>query len=330
MVVSQHFHDMFHTIAKILYCIGMDFLDPNYMVNSRMVLFFVGAILSVILSVYTIGFLDYNTRLKCLTLAPTILQGLLKSIVFSRNAKLLRSALNQINHIYDQCDGQAAEERILIPWVRIMVLVSKGFRFVMVLVLGAFFLLPIFSYYVLGEKDVLLPLMMPYLDMDTYWGYIGQISVQTYFLVLAGLGIVSAELSIFTFIIQVGPMSDLLILKLDMLQNRCSDQAGPSGQRVDFVQGETKARVENRDFLHNIVKMHVEYIQYMNLIMGIFYEILLVEMLMNAVSLCLLMFLLMQMFWMPLYSYLLMFVIKTFTYSLLGTCVEIYVSTYYT
>lgn len=333
---SEKLHRLFYVnLYKILYVIGFEVISPTFRVNWRTCMTWSAASVGVIGQVNTIFFMDFKNAITCSTTVATAIQTLTKSFAFVAGAKHFSGSAAFLYDVWKQCDGKQREEGILLGWNSKMYILVRIYVTTILMILAGFVITPVYSYITTHEVQAILPILMPGPGLETVKGYLYQMSCQAFVSFATCMGLLGADLFPVLVIAHVGPLSIILTEKLEMLRERCELneqlQAGgrlPADRKADQKwPTERNIMLENRTFLHNIVKMHTSYFKYTKQLSEFYYIIFVVEVLLNGVSMCLLIFVILQPFqWLPAYSFFLAFVIKTLIVCLLGTLMEKYVS----
>lgn len=316
MLPSEHIHHIFNQMLVIfLRMLGVNYIDPTYNRKNPWTIFIAsGMLMGIMAGVYTLIFLDSDTRMKCMSLFPIGLQGIIKYQMFTTSAHIHRSHVSILKGIYTQCDLHEQEAVVLCVWARIFKRVIKSFVICVVTATCGFCIVPPFLYFTTGEFTILLPFILPYFSLNTFPGYGVQIMFQILIISISAIGVLSADLSLFMQILHVCPLSKILVLKLRRLESMLTDFP-------DFSQ-----RRQTTTFLNNYIRMHKEYFMYIKSMADAFYITILVEVMLNGLCMCIVIFVLLQISWFPLYMLWITFMTKTLITCALGTISEHYVS----
>lgn len=316
MLPSEHIHLIFQQImTKFLRLLYADYMNPAFNRNAPGTII-VGTymVFSAAMCFYTIIVADRDEKLKVVALIPLGFQGISKFHQFTTKAHILRSHVATLDRIYRQCDLQAREAIIMIGWARVFNRVIKGCVVFVLMGFCVFCVVPPFLYFTTGELTLLLPIILPYFEANSTSGFLAQSVFQIILAIGTPVGVLAADLTLFLQILHVCPLSDVLVLKLRRLENQLTDLPHCATHR------------QTTTYLNNIICMHKEYFLFMKSLADMFYIIMILEITLNSLSMMMMMFVLLQIKWLPLYMFFMGFIIKTLISCALGTISEHYVS----
>lgn len=316
MLPSENLHYIFHNIlTKFLRLFCINYINPAYSRKS------IGTIIVAFLMVVGLGFIAYTLivadseiKLQCMTLIPVACQGIIKYYVFTKQAGILRVHVDILYGIYKQCDVHEVEAVCLNIWARIFKRVINIFIITVSLCVAGFCFLPPYIYLITGEWTAMVPIQLPYIDVGTFSGYLVLLFYHISLIIITTVGGLAFDLSLCMQILHVCPLSNVIILKLRKLKN----------ELIDFP--DYARRRETTVFLNNIICMHKEYFLYMKSLSDVYYVVILLEVLLNGICMCLVIFVLLQISWFPLYMFFNVFMLKTLITCALGTICDHYVS----
>lgn len=319
MLPSEYLQYFFFTLLyRLSYFVGIEYMLPSYHISGRTLFFCAGIVSGLVAQGFTLLTKDRMQMLQCSTITALVLQGIVKFFVFLANTRILFDQVAYLQRVYQQCDHHWFEAMQLNAWAKMSKKGVVGFLIVVVSTVAGFCALPLYLYARNGRMELLLPLIMPGLDENTTSGFIGLTMCHIVFTMMTSVGIAAGDSSIFLFIVQICPLSNILIQKLQLLNE--SLQVTEVDMRPVHVQR------RHRAFLHNIVQMHVEFVEYVGSISDVFYEVFMVEILFDGIGMCLIIFVQMQEVWFPLYMFWIAYFFKTFFVCALGTMTDIFVS----
>lgn len=319
MLASEHLHYFFFKlIHRVGVIIGLEFMMPTFKISWRTVMFLLAIGIGYICLAYTIFSKDRMSAFRCSTIVAVTLQGTVKYIVLLANAPSLSKHLAFLQRVYRQCDAFRSEASRLISWAKVS---KKGIVIFVCLFCVAeagFCALPPYLFATTGKMVLLLPVFIPGFDETTPSGFVGQTVCQIIFMLMMLVGMTGSDSSIFLYIVQMCPLSEIIVLKLRilndvLLHNDVEKRSDSDHRRI-------------RCYLNNIVCMHVELVHYVGEVSKLFYVIFMVEILFDGLGMCLIIFVNMQEVWFPLYMFWIAYLFKTFLVCLLGTMAEHYVS----
>lgn len=315
MLPTEHLKAIYlDFMAKLLNASGFSYLDKPWRHDIRTSIYMFVICLGVIGEINTIVTYDRETVLKCSTTSALACQGLHKMTVFLSNMPAMRELVDFIERVALQCDKTLFEAVILVRWGTLTKKVMTVFVSLITITALSFTLLPPYLYFVNGIKECLLPIYLPYFDANTLSGFIVQTIFQMCLLLACALGVLCVELSIFIFIMQICSLTDIIMYKMNLL---CEEL-----QYDDTL----KDRPQTRLYLRNIARMHYELIEYTSNLSDVFQTVFFSEIMFDMISMCIILFVSMQIDWFPLNLFMLSFFTKTFAMCLLGTITDVYVS----
>lgn len=317
---SAHLHDIFYRISRVFIVgIGCDYLRPAYRRHQPQPLCVAAAMLfSAAGFVYTLATQEQRTRLQCASLAPLCLQGLAKYALLTAQAAQMRACVEHLMRIHRQCDrsADAAERETLVRWsLRLKRLITVCVAFVFVLI-GSFCTWPLWVRATTGVWELLLPVLLPWswppaaARDATLLVYAVQTAYNLVHVYLSAVGLLAADLTFFLHVLHVLPLTAVLEGKV-----RALGEAVRARPRLARTRECTAA-------LNNCIRMHADYGEYLGRVADIYYGVVIVEVVLDALSMCLVMFVLRQMVWFPLYLFWVCFMLKTLVACALGTVVD--------
>lgn len=263
--------------------------------------------------VYTMAVFDHDMMLKSLTMMPVVCQGIVKYHVYTSKTHILRSHVVVLKDIYTQCDSQKHEAVILNVWARILQRVIKVFQIIVGATAFGFCTVPPYTYFTTGKLTFLMPMFIPYFDVNTVNGYSVQLLFQILMISIGALGLIFADLTMCIQILHLCPLSDVLVRKLRRLERLLTDFPHYAQRRQTTI------------FLNNFICMHKEYCMFLKSMADMYYIVILGDILLNGLNMCVVEFVLMQVMWFPLYMFWILFMSKTLITCVLGTISEHYV-----
>lgn len=315
MLPSVYVHHLFFDLMYVFtYPLGCEYMKPSHKPSFRTVVFLLSMSSGILCQLYTILTYDREMVLLCSTTMAVAWQGITKVYEFVFNFRKMRATVLFLYRMSRQCDTQPIEQQILVSWSRKFEWCIRVFTAVVMGACICFCMLPLFLFVTTGKWELMLPIFVPGCDENTVPGFVVHTMVQLNLLFVSGFGLLGADLTIFLLTIYVCPLSDLLMYKLrtlgDMLVMWPSAVAGrPTSQYVNAI-----------------VRMHMEYIMFMETMSHLWYKVFIFEIMLNGISMCLIIFVLTQYTWFPLYLFWGMFFVKTFAVCAIGTMVDKYVS----
>lgn len=281
----------------------------------------------VICQFYTVIFLDNIHRLVCLPTIFIVPQACVKFNGFVRNYPTFFENYQMLRRFYRQCetvasvnaDGQIIyhpEMSILVRWIHRFKSLIGMFVVMVVVCCMICVAYPMYAYIADGRIEFALYIYLPFVAFDTASGVLANWASQLVLLTATGVGLMGADLTMVLLIMHSCTMSDVLCGKVRWLAN--------------VLQGR---RLENRErnatpvrvFLCDCIRLHQAFCAYLDCLAGLFYTTFTAEVSTNFVSMCVTLLALMQLSFFPLYSYMVLFMVKTFLVCVLGTIVDIYV-----
>lgn len=319
MLPSEHLNYFFFKFMHRLGVLtGCEYMVPTFKTSWRTAMFTLVFGLGVFAMAYTLLTKDRMLAMKCSTTVGVTFQGAVKYIVFLSNTRSMCGHVAYLQRVYRQCDSFRAEALRLIDWAKIS---KKGIVIYMCifgLTEAGFCALPLYIYATTGDMVLLLPILVPGFDETTPSGFLGQTVCQFTFMLMMLFGMAGSDTTIFLFIIQICPLSEMIMLKLRVLKD------GLRHYDVEIRSDAEHRRM--RAYLLNIVRMHAEFVEYVGEISDMFYVLFMVEIMFDGLGMCLIMFVQMQEIWFPLYMFWIVYFFKTFLFCSMGTMAEYYVS----
>lgn len=309
-------------LALFLKCIGLNVISARFRPGGMSILYATAICTGCAFEVYTITCLDAEIRMQGISIIGLIFQGVLKYFNYLLNGCMNASnvwsdAVNFLDAVYVQCEsGGTWTQRTLKRWMRNYRIMSIGYLCMVCITVLTYFMYPAYSLIVWRENAFPMPLMVPLLDARTAVGIAVNWTFQLGMITCAGVGLIGGDLLMVLLMQQICPLSAILCEKLRSMG------AGlvRAGRR-----GDQRGDRRTREFLHNCLHMHKEFVHYMRSIAANYYWIFSMEILSNFMSMCYIMYAMMVMQWPVLYSMFVGFTLKTFYVCAVGTMIEMHV-----
>lgn len=242
-----------------------------------------------------------------------VFQGYYKHNMFRRFHTILRNKCTYLCDFYSACANNLTASVICNRWGLRFRLLVRGYGIIMTLTVIGFTMSPFIVYLFTEKLELMLPAYIPGVDERESNGYILHYVLHVIIVIAAAAGLFASDLVIFLLILHVCVISEVIISKLRELDG-CLKQSGQDYDR------------RTQQYLFNIVRLHQALCIYIIEISELFDVNTLFEVMLDVISMCLILFTLMQFSWIPLYVLFLLYVFKLFVVCLLGTLLEISVS----
>lgn len=315
MLPSDHYTKTVKNYAiRPLRWLGVSYLRTGSFIQANTLVIWAVVLGSWICMMYTMTSKDAHTAMKCSTVASVAMQGTLKFYVLYMKSDNLRHQFEYLVGVFRQCEHHPREAARLYAWQPLVDFMVIGFVVVMIVNMIGFSLSPVYMYYVQGVRETPLPMALPYVDDQTPSGYVLSSAFQLCNLCIGVTGTIGFDLSILLLLMGICMTTDIMMLKLLLLAEGLRD-GGPK----------VADRHETRAFLHNMVRLHVEFTTHLDSMATMFYGTFIVEIGLDSLSMCLILFVLTQLTWLPLYAYFVCFIVKAFFACMMGTMIKIYV-----
>lgn len=311
---------------------GFGVTSPSFRTNYRTVMYVIIMLSGSIFQWHTIITGDREMAMKGLTLAVLPLQGYCKFTSYLWKASEYAGMVQFLEKIYRQCEktsvqgdepGEFREVTVLRPWIGRYLNVMKFYGVMAVLTVFIFFSLPVYSILFLHKNEFMYPIFLPGVDTESMSGIISTWVYQLILILATSFGLLACDLMMVVLIMHSCAMADILCGKLQRMGEHLR---GLQRWRLSNASRGGRPDADTRVFLHNCVRAHQEYVFFLGQLSEKYYVTMTLEILTNFMTMCLLMYVLMQMMWLPLYGLCLLFVMKTFYVCAIGMIVEIYVS----
>lgn len=319
MLPSVHFA---YTIARYvtgaLDVIGGGFLKPNYHIAPTTLatwLFLVGG--AICCMFYTMFTKDQDTMMKSSTCVAVAIQGFAKFSMAYASAFTIRDRYDELVNIMVQVERKPCEKGIaaLCTWQWGLTFMTRLFVCTMMCNMAVFSFTPVAIYLYSDVMEMPLPIHVPYIDVETVGGFVATCALQITVIILAVLGTIGYDLTMLLLFVGICMVTDVMVVKLQLMGEGLAS-GGP----------ELQHRPETTAYLHNFVRMHVQFIELLAALNDVYYYAFILEIGLDFMSMCLILFVLTMLTWMPLYVFFMMFLVKTFAACAMGTMIDIYVS----
>lgn len=244
---------------------------------------------------------------------PSIIQGIVKYFTFMMEHNALRLKLEYLHDFYIKCESNKVASAICYRWINLFTKVTVVFTLVISFTGLAFMSTPMLTYWLTGVVEPVIPLYLPYVDETTTVGFCQLFVMHVLILVIGVIGMICADLTFFLTISHICPMTDVLVSKLNELEERLKDADRNYG-------------LVTRNYLFNIVRMHQQICAFLSEMSSMLYAVFIFEVVLNSITLCSVLLATFLMTYIPLYFMIVMYTTKLFVGCAVGTMVEIYVS----
>lgn len=325
---SQTFDFMFgNVLQSVLRLCGAGVLVHGFRPNISTVVYGLVIAFGIVCQFYTIFFMGSFYRLVCLPTMFVVPQGIMKFYVYLRNADYMADQVQMLRRFYRQCEGVAScdahgqntyhpEMPIVLRWINYFKLMIVLFITMVVVCSLVCIAYPAMVFIVDGRIEFALYIFVPFVPNDTTQGVIANWVAQLLLLSATAAGLICADLVMVLLILHICTMSDVLCGKLTLMSGVLD------GRRLENRNRETAA---GHEFLCQCIRLHQDFGTYLNGLADVFFTTFTAEVSTNFVSMCVTLLALMQLSFFPLYSYMVLFMVKTFLVCTLGTVVDIYV-----
>lgn len=315
MLPSDHLKYLFSIIRPAMWLLGVEYMDSDFGVNLRTIVTSGVMAVSLFSALYTVLYREAEMSFRCLTLLGLTIQGIVRFIVVLQKSSVWRAKYQYFLGVFGQCGGHSREAATLIAWQRPINLVVRLQCGIIIMNVVIFSLTPLVLYLRDGSQTMLLPLMLPGVDERQTNGFLGLTVLQVGGTLAAAGGTLGCDLTIMLLFLCMCMLADLVMLKLRMLAFELLD-GGPEVER----------RPATRAFLHNIIRLHLEFVTQLKSLSDLFAPIFISEISLDSLSMCLILFALKKVTWAPLYLFGMLFFVKTLAACLLGAIISTYVS----
>lgn len=321
---SRDFDFIVYKIMKnILELIGLNIITPPHKPSVMSVLYGCGVLMGFSFQMNTILFMEKKLQMHGLAFISVIIQGNCKfftclyyAAFFGKKVAFLRDVYRQIERRRPHQSGRKYNEQldILRRWMRNYRSLEIFYFFLILVGAFAFLPYPLYSTVVLKEIEFPIAIMIPLLDPYASTRVVAFTWVFQVVMLLCGVvGLLGADSLIMLHVLHICPLSELISQKMETMGNHL--------KRLNRA-GEDRNNRTTREFLHNCLKNHNEYVQYCDGMRVHYYNIFTMEIFSNFTSMCLLLYMMMWMTWFPLYAMFLLMFLKTLAVCTMGTLIE--------
>ncbi|KNC23896.1 putative odorant receptor 67d [Lucilia cuprina] len=308
---SDRYTNLIKVLTRIAAICGANIFLPNFRIYwlTWIVIIAINAFIACTFYTMYVGLVvdnDWKVILQTLCLMGGAVQGYSKLLgaLFHRPAMV---SMNQtLFNIYKQYEQENEFLKVLSYRIN---LASKILKLVLCIYLGT---LPIIVLYPLiygllyGEKLFVMQFLLPGIDSSTHIGYIIHNVVHVFLMCLGGFGNFAGDMYIFTLIIHIPLLKDILKIKFEKL-----NQVALTNSK------------KSMSLLKDIVEWHQNYNTFVKQVEQSYYGVIFVQIFTSVMSICCTIFCIITSSWPAAFSYLLYSAIFLYVYCGLGHLVEI-------
>lgn len=174
-----------------------------------------------------------------------VLQGNVKFLSLVNSAPTITRMHSYLKKIHETCNDQTSNRFIILTrWSYIFKLVIQIFITTIAITFITLLAYPLVWYLLTGEVETTLPIMLPFVDETTTKGYVICVTTQSFWVLIAGFGFLTADLTYGILTLYAWPLVDLF----------CDHIEGMNvALRMNRKLGETN---EMKEYFYNMVQLH--------------------------------------------------------------------------
>lgn len=176
------------------------------------------------------------------------LQGITKSHLILTKTKELQKMMNFISELHTVNKNNYDNGRVLMKFARWNLLLTKFIVIVFAISFSVAIISPIPIYLITGNVEPMLPIHIPFVNLETRSGYVLQSTYVFFLIVSAYCGTTASELLLIMLTIQLAPMANIF----DKAINGLNEATG--GKRQEAIKNSTWLR----ESVRKICLMHKE------------------------------------------------------------------------
>lgn len=326
---SVRFNFIFDTFLQtVLRICGVNVLSPTYRPGLKTIRYISLIVLGTVCQLYTIICLDLERRLICLSTVFITPQAVLKFFTYTQKSRFFSKQLEVLRAFYRQCEAVTGYDKhghcqfkpelaILDRWMAYFRLLLLLFGAILLILIAFCLGYPSIVYITQRRIDAILPIYLPAVRFDTTGGILANWLSQLMLLGATVFGLAGTDIVMALFNMHCCLMCEVLCTKLDTMASTMRRRR----LTMDFAHARTDGA-----YLRQCIQLHQALCAYVAGLADVYYPIYSMDIMSNFISMCVVLFLQMQVSYFPLYSYMVLFFVKTFVLCAMGTIVDIYVS----
>ncbi|CAD7080221.1 unnamed protein product [Hermetia illucens] len=309
---SRNFEVGMQIVYRIFTIFGLNIFDPTYKVTWR-TLCCIGLALFGNLNVFYTLFSHRNNfmmTLRCLCAAPEAFQGVVKLFTIMKHGKMMASTIDFVRSVYRKNEqGGSGRLKVLEDCSAKLAYGVKIVIIIFILILTLVAVYPVYSILVLGKRELFFEILIVGYPVKNLADYIFYLIVQMLETIFAFTGNNTCDLVLCILIIHIS----LLVGIFKEALNETKKLIGSESHVI-------------RRSLRNCILMHQDLINYISAVNGIYSTTFFYQTATASLSLALNCFCIVKTDWLGAYGFAVFSLMKIFTFCILGTFVEIMVS----
>nr|QGW45406.1 odorant receptor 33 [Bradysia odoriphaga] len=302
---------LFRWFRKLAQLVGVDVFASNYKPNvvtySNMSVLWL-FLASCLWTIYSRGF---DEKIICCSALAFNFQGIVKYFCFIKNNRSVKDMCYFCLKIYRANTAPGPNKKLLAKSVKIIVLIFKN-GMVLLLTTGTLILLkPGFCYVVFGKLDPILPTYFPGVSEEKVYGYVILATLHTYIVFIFVTGTAGSDLFLMTQVIHSYSMTLIFRNAKDEFNSLIKRNTGRTSTK------------ETRQFLRNLILMHIDYARFTKILKDVYSEICLIQITMSNTIMIVLLYVILMVNWFPAYFLMAVAFFQVFEFSAMGTVLQI-------